>query len=427
MTPAFPARRRAEQFDSLVEAAASGRPVDAAVPAELAELLSVATALREAPVVAPRPEFSASLRERLMAAAPQELTAAREAADRATVSRLTVRQSSQRIRDRRLSAAVGALAVVGASTSMAVASQAALPGDTLYPIKRTIEDVRTGLTVGNDAKGDRLLAQAESRLAEVVELSQRDRTPREADVEKALAAFSEQATHASDLLLSDYQHSGETDSLEDLRVFAAEGITELSRLEAVIPDTARDSLAEAARTLLTIDQAAANACPSCTEGGIIELPSSLVTLVSGVLPGGESSVAAEQATGTKDRAGAGKKQAQLADEAEETGAETGAGTGDETAGPDEQGGPAEQDRTEEQQAEQQKPNTRPGRTEPATPKPTPTNLGEAVGGLVDGVGGVVGGLDDTVGGVLDGVGGVVGGVGGLVGGLLGSPTSNPTP
>lgn len=413
MTPAFPARRRAEQFDSLVEATLAGRTPSTDAPADLAELVSVATSLREAPRVAPRPEFSAELRERLMAAAAQEM-AASSTAD-ATVARLTVRQPSQRTRDRRLSAAVGALAVVGATTSMAVASQGALPGDTLYPIKRTIEDVRTGFTVGNDAKGSSLLAQADSRLAEVSELSKRDRSARDADIEKALASFSEQATEASDLLLTDYQQSGDSTSLEDLRVFAAESITELSRLEAIIPESARDALADAAKTLLTIDQAAANACPTCTQGGITELPSSLVTLVSGLLPTQAPAAAPAKAKGGKVR-----------DRAEKVAGETQVATEAE-AEPDTTTQAEQNDRTGDgqQRTGEKKPVTQPDSTGTTVdPDAAPTNRGEALGDVVEGVGGVVTGVENTVDGVLGGVGGVVGGV---VGGLLGGPSASPTP
>ena len=50
---------------------------------------------------------------------------------------------------------------------MAVAAQTALPGDSLYPVKRAIEDTRTGLASGDTAKGARLLANARGRLDEV--------------------------------------------------------------------------------------------------------------------------------------------------------------------------------------------------------------------------------------------------------------------
>ena len=50
--------------------------------------------------------------------------------------------------------ALGAFAIIGATTSMAVASQSAIPGDALYPVKRAIENTQAGFSVGDDAKGE---------------------------------------------------------------------------------------------------------------------------------------------------------------------------------------------------------------------------------------------------------------------------------
>jgi len=70
MSPVFSARRRADEFDSLVEAAASGQRVE---DARFAELLEVVGTLRSTPAPEARPEFVADLRSRLMTAAAEEL------------------------------------------------------------------------------------------------------------------------------------------------------------------------------------------------------------------------------------------------------------------------------------------------------------------------------------------------------------------
>ena len=153
MSPVFSARKRADEFDTLVEAAASGRSVD---DARFGDLLELVGTLREAPHVEARPEFVADLRERLMTAAATELSPVTPAAA-STHERLTV-APRRTARERRLAVAVGGLAIVGASTSMAMAAQSALPGDVLYPLKRAMENAHTGVSVGDSSKGTTLLA-----------------------------------------------------------------------------------------------------------------------------------------------------------------------------------------------------------------------------------------------------------------------------
>ena len=75
-------------------------------------------------------------------------------------------------RERRIAAAVGGLALVGATTSMAMAAQDALPGEALYPVKRAMENAQTGLQLDEGDKGATLLANASGRLDEVSALSE---------------------------------------------------------------------------------------------------------------------------------------------------------------------------------------------------------------------------------------------------------------
>ena len=111
-----------------------------------ADLLELVSALRSAPEPQARPEFVADLRERLMVAAAAELTPVPAAArHRDDVARLTIKPVRTR-RERRLGIALGAVAIIGATTSMAVASQGALPGDALYPVKRAIENTQAGFS-----------------------------------------------------------------------------------------------------------------------------------------------------------------------------------------------------------------------------------------------------------------------------------------
>ena len=263
MSPVFAARRRAEEFQAVVE-----NSTDRGSDARFSELLEIVETLRDVPPITARPEFVAELREQLL---DEARTAARTSKDVEAAARLTINRSAPgRRRERRLAAAIGGLAIIGATTGMAVASQSALPGDPLYPLKRAIENAQTGVQSDDGAKGKALLDNASGRLEEVDQLS-RDGNDADA-VSETLQTFSAQATEASELLLSDFAETGKEDSVEELRDFTAESMTTLTALEAVVPEGARPSLIKAAQTLTRIDEQALLACPSCGPDQITQIP-----------------------------------------------------------------------------------------------------------------------------------------------------------
>lgn len=268
MSPVFSARRRADEFDSLVEAAASGRRVE---DARFAELLEVAGTLRATPAPQARPEFVADLRDRLMVAAADELAqvAPSPAGHRPAAPRKTSRE-------RRLAIAVGGVAIVGATTSMAIAAQSALPGDVLYPLKRALENAETGVRVDDAARGSSLLANARGRLAEIDELTRSDEGQDLAAIEETLQVFAEQATEASDLLLADYAETGSEASIIALQDFAAQSLATLEKLSAVLPAAAQQALIAAGELLAQIAQTTVSLCPTCTGEQIDRIPSFLV-------------------------------------------------------------------------------------------------------------------------------------------------------
>lgn len=264
MSPVFAARRRAEEFQAMVEGTSTDRLSDA----RLAEFLELVDGLRETVPITARPEFVAELRESLV---DEARTAARTGQGAAVAARLTVTSSpTARRRERRLAAAVGGLAIVGATAGMSVAAQSALPGDPLYPLKRAIENAQTGVQVSEDAKGETLLANASGRLEEVDELS------REGDdaqtISETLQTFTDQASEASGLILADHAQSGRTDSVQRLRDFAVDSMATITDLETLVPEDARASLIRAAQTLTQIDQEALLACPSCGPDLITQIP-----------------------------------------------------------------------------------------------------------------------------------------------------------
>ena len=310
MSPVFAARRRAEEFDALVQRGAESARLGPEEARRYAELLELAGALRAVPAPEPRPEFAASLRERLMASAASELAATEQPGhERASVEdRLTLppRRTS---RERRIAIAVGGFAIVGASTSMAVASQSALPGDTLYPIKRAIENAHIGVSMGDQQKGATLLGNARARLREATELA--GEPPERQDTEAirdTLDDFGAQAGDASTLLLGQVS-DGDQAAVKTLQAFTTESLASLDELsDRVTDDDARAALVDAGNVLLGIDLELQQACPDCPDS-LTQVPQWLITQASGPL--GETAPPATDPSppsGDREGRGAGGKQ-----------------------------------------------------------------------------------------------------------------------
>lgn len=277
MTGPF-SRRRAEEFD-----AAISRPLTEQDAQEFAGLLAVVRDLRAISAPVPRAEFVADLRSRLMAEADTALLPRAARPLTADEQRLVLPARSYR-RDRRLATLLAAAALVGATTSMAVAAQTALPGESLYPIKRVIEDVRTGIARGDTATGQALLASARARLDEVGELAERTDPASVSAVESTLESFSDQAGEASDVLLAAYAESGDEAVVTELRSFTGSSMDRLADMASSLPASARKDLIAAGERLADIDRQASQACPSCG-GDVTSIPPSLLsggTVSSGV-------------------------------------------------------------------------------------------------------------------------------------------------
>lgn len=275
MSPVFATRRRAEEFNSLVEAELAG--LHERSNSRYADALSIVEQLRAVEPPAPRPDFTAALREQLMEAADTLLVPAEVAAERAAVDRLAL-PPRRTARDRWVAAAVGAVAVVGAGTSIAVAAQSALPGEMLYPVKRMLESAETGARLSDSGKGTSMLSNAADRLAEVTALSRTSDLDESDTIASTLDTFSEQSLEASELLLDDYAETRDPSSLENLNQFTASSLETLNQLEAVLPPGARDELEHAAEVLVEIDAAVSAACAVC-RGGLEQIPPALLSLV----------------------------------------------------------------------------------------------------------------------------------------------------
>ncbi|HET7735619.1 MAG TPA: DUF5667 domain-containing protein [Nocardioidaceae bacterium] len=252
MTSLLRARKHADEFEALLNG--SKTPASA----DLTSLVTVATVLREQAPVAPRPDFSAALRERLLEEAAVVLTS--EAKSLA----LPVRRRGAR--ERRLVAAATAAVFLGGTAGMAAASQNALPGDALYTIKRTLERAEAGLNTSDEGKGRDLLVQANDRLAEAEGLLAKNRD--DAAVAGTVDDFTAQAQEGASLLLESFQQDRDAQLITTLRTFAADSLVILQELAKTAPPEAQEALANAARVLQELDAQALALCSVCAD----ELP-----------------------------------------------------------------------------------------------------------------------------------------------------------
>jgi hypothetical protein len=276
-------------------AAALERP-DAPMSADIQRFTRVVRALQtaERPVISAA--FSADVRTRLLREFPDVITVgsgpASERVGRDSTVRIgTVRGGGLGPRRRRLRrpalASIGAVAavVIGTATALGAVSQQALPGDALYPVKRGIERVEVGTAQGDHSKGEHLLSQAGTRLAEIRALSitRGDGAETSQLVDDTLSTFRDQASQAATRLISDYAANHDGASIRDIRSFAATSVTELATIVNRLAPSTGGFIRQTVRTLRTIDDSASTTCPSCSTRPALRIPPPLQAALS---PGG---------------------------------------------------------------------------------------------------------------------------------------------
>ena len=274
MTGAFLQRRRAEHFDAVISRPA-GQLTEQDAGA-FADLLGLVHDLRSIPQVQARPEFVGSLRTRLLAEADVALLPQSQRPLTEQEQRLVLPVRPRRS-DRRAAVVLASAALVGASGSMAMAAQTALPGESLYPVKRVIEDARTDLAADEAARGRSLLAQARVRLDELDSLAERGDPASVSAIGSTIETFAIQSTEGSRALLAAYGEGGDAEAVTGLRAFAGDSIERLGTLEPRLPVSSRDALVDAGQRLVDIDQRAQQLCLSCG-GDAVELPDNLLAV-----------------------------------------------------------------------------------------------------------------------------------------------------
>ncbi|MFE9700178.1 DUF5667 domain-containing protein [Streptomyces sp. NPDC006270] len=234
------AHRRANAFAQALEeqtpqGAAAVQPAEPADQADRGPLLALANGLGELPKPQLDPEVKTVQRAQLVAAM-ETMFAEGGASTGPTVpvqrGKGAHRASPLRkLRPRSRWAkglTAGGLTVgvaAGAFGGVAAASSDALPGDSLYGLKRGMEDISLGMTKGDADRGEVYLDQASTRLSEARRLMERGRAG-DLDheslgaVRRALNGMSHDASEGHRLLHSAYQRDGAIGPIQTLDSFS---------------------------------------------------------------------------------------------------------------------------------------------------------------------------------------------------------------
>ncbi|HEY5836223.1 DUF5667 domain-containing protein [Streptomyces sp.] len=144
--------------------------------------------------------------------------------------------------------AVGGLTVgvaAGAFGGVAAASTDALPGDTLYGLKRSMEDLRLDLAGSDASRGKVYLDLASTRMQEARRLMDRGRggtldDESVGEVRKALSGMHQEASEGHRLLSQAYQEDGSLHSMALLNSFAQAHRQSWSDLRGKLPSQLTD-------------------------------------------------------------------------------------------------------------------------------------------------------------------------------------------
>jgi hypothetical protein len=287
----FGRRRRAEQFAQLLDGDAS-QPALVATRNDphLAPLIELATALRSVPL-GPTPDFRSTLRQRLVAVAAVQgvgevsLPAAvrAPAATPSLPRRINEWAEGWRVRPRFIAATAAASAVVLVG-GVGLAGSRSLPGQPLYGVKRGTERVQLAMAGSTEAKGERHLQFARTRLHEVAAMV---KSPEAISVRPAhgplvasgalggslsarvistLHDMDAETTAGTKDLTTAFARSHDSHPLNVLATFAAK---QQNSLNAVLPALPADAAARAAASLALIQRVDTRAhalltAPSCT-------------------------------------------------------------------------------------------------------------------------------------------------------------------
>lgn len=264
-------RSRVEELARLLDGAVAGPGSATAGQAALASRLrALAPSLEDQ--VAPRPEFRAALRQRLVAVATVQAAAAyAEPAGRTTALDAAVSWSQSRKAQRRLGVTAGAMASVVALAGVGIASSRSLPGQPFYGLKRASEGAQLDFASGDTAKGAKHLEFAKTRLREVRALAAGDGMLSlgpsgttgvvaggsvASRIVDTLEDFTSQTRDGQSLLEKAYRASGKTEPLTILKTFASTQQDQLTSLLPTLPAATKVQAQQALELVFSVGSSA---------------------------------------------------------------------------------------------------------------------------------------------------------------------------
>jgi hypothetical protein len=158
--------------------------------------------------------------------------------------------------------AAGGLSVGVAASALggvAAASTDALPGDTLYGLKRGMEDLRLDLADDDADRGLLYLDHASTRLRETRRLVEQDRAgdldhEALADIRRALSGVTHDASEGHRLLSAAYERDGGIAVMQSLSAFAKDHRTRWAELRDRLPVQLSDVEEEVTEVFTAIEQ-----------------------------------------------------------------------------------------------------------------------------------------------------------------------------
>jgi hypothetical protein len=256
--------RRSHDDAQSFDAALTGRaPKDE----HIAELVRLAESLCQAAVAEPEPAFRQALRAQLMTEAATVLVPAPSAPRRLA----TVTPDHARPVRRRAAGVTAALVASAGVVGLVASSASAVPGQMLYPVKRSVESAELALHRDDASRGSFQLAQASERLAEARKLSAEGQSS--TLIAETLDDFATSASTGSTRLFSDYSSHGATKSIQRVNQFAATSSLDLADLSSQLPEGLDDSFAAASAAVTDLASEAATLCASCDPADVDALVS----------------------------------------------------------------------------------------------------------------------------------------------------------
>ena len=210
---------------------------------QLEPLLRIALEIRKPPDVKPSPSFKMKARVRLM-----DEIHGRQVATRWPWSRYNSQAKPATYIRRFSTSAAGVilaiiLAVFGLGAGTAYASQASLPGDTLYPIKLATEQAGMVLVGDDVARAERALSFANKRVREMEALAEKERA-------QDLGLAAEEYGYALNMTLAEIEQADDRGlATENITALVAEATARhllmLDDVWDMVPDQAKTAVAQA--------------------------------------------------------------------------------------------------------------------------------------------------------------------------------------